>query len=103
MKTKKVKWRWDYGVYIPVCPYCDEPAYYEDKCCFCGLPYKWVDKSKNTTVSQGEYTVVQVSNNSVYLYKGDACVMHCQCTKKQTKSELLEYIKLYEGLRSYEK
>lgn len=24
---KEIVWRCEYGVYVPFCPYCDEPAY----------------------------------------------------------------------------
>ena len=62
---KKVNWKWDYGVYVPFCPYCDEPAYEKDHCCFCNKPYEWVN---------GEL------------------ISHISCTKKFNKTELKELL-----------
>ena len=98
-RMKKVKWRWDWGVYVPLCPHCDEPAYEKDHCVFCGKPYKWVEgKYKDTIVEQGEYTVIQATNNHISVYKNGKFVMHINCHKKMTEKELLEQIKFYEDL-----
>lgn len=96
---KKVKWRWDWGCYVPLCPYCNELAYYKDFCHFCNKPYKWVDKSKDRKVTVGEYTVVQASNNHITICKGDERVMHLSCTKKLSKRKLKGYVKFYESFR----
>ena len=95
---KKVKWRWDMGVYVPFCPYCDELAYEEDHCVFCNKPYKWVDKSKERKVIVGEYTVVQASNNHITIVKDGRMVYHASCTKKKTDEELKEHVAFYERL-----
>lgn len=93
----KVNWRWDWGVYVPFCPYCDEPAYEKDHCVFCNKPYEWVaGEYKDTIVSVGEYTVVQTTNNNIHIYKGERLVMHSICTKKKTEDELKEMVAHYE-------
>lgn len=94
---KKVKWRWDYGVYVPLCPHCNELAYERDHCVFCKQPYQWVEgKHKYTTVNVGEYTVVQGTSNSIFIYKGDRAIMHASCTEKKTEDELRDMIAYYE-------
>lgn len=99
---RKVKWRWDYGVYMPFCPYCDEPAYEEDHCVFCKKTYKWVEgKYKPTVIEEGEYTVVQSTNNHIQVYKEGRMVMHSSCTKKKSEQELREMIGLYEDICRY--
>ena len=66
-KIKPVIWKWDYGVYVPFCPYCGEPAYEKDRCFSCGKPYEWTDgEIEPTTVSRGEYTAIQATNNHIY-------------------------------------
>lgn len=97
---KNIVWRWDWGCYVPFCPYCDEAAYEEDKCSFCGKPYKWVEgKHKPTKVIVGEYTVVQNPSNHIHIYKGDKWVFHASCTKKKTEDELKEMVAYFEGLK----
>lgn len=96
-EIKDVKWAWDYGVYIPFCPYCDEPAYEKDKCFACGKAYRWVEgEYKPTEVQCGEYTVVQSTNNHVHIYKDGSLVMHSQCTVKKTEEELRKQVEFYE-------
>lgn len=97
MEPKEVVWRWDYGVYVPFCPHCDEPAYEKDGCCFCGKPYKYVDgEYQPTKVIKGEYTVVQSTNNHIAIYRNERMVMHIAACKKFTKDELLKEIDRYE-------
>lgn len=95
---KRVKWRWDMGCYVPLCPYCNELAYEKDHCVFCGKEYEWVDKSKDRIVTVGEYTVVQASNNHISITKDDRMVYHASCTKKLSEEELKEHVKYYEEL-----
>ena len=97
---KKVKWRWEYDCYIPLCPYCNEITYGKDHCVFCSQPYKWVDKSKDRWVNVGEYTVVQVSNKHIHIYKGERLVLHAQCTKRKSKRQLKKMVKDYEEIVS---
>lgn len=100
---KKVKWRWDWGVNVPLCPYCNELAYEKDHCVFCEKEYKWVDKSKGRIVTVGEYTVVQASNKHIHVYKGEHMVMHISCAKKLSERKLKGYAIFYECLRELEK
>ena len=98
---KKVKWTWDWGVYVALCPYCNEVAYEKDHCVFCLRDYKWVDKSKDRVVTVGEYTIVQASNKHIHIHKGDRVVMHLSCNKKLSKRKLKGYAKLFEDLKGY--
>lgn len=92
-EIKKVNWRWDYGVYVAFCPYCDELAYEKDHCCFCKKPYEWVEgKYKDTVVEVGEYTIVQATNNHISIYKNGEHISHSSCTKKYTEAELIEHL-----------
>ena len=87
---KKVKWRCDLGVYVPLCPHCNELAYEKDKCVFCGKEYEWVEgKRKETIIEYGEYTIVQATNNHISIYKNGRLIYHASCTKKKSEEELL--------------
>lgn len=91
---KKVKWRWDWGVYVPFCPYCDEPAYVKDQCAFCGRKYKWVDgKYKPTVAVHKGYRAIQSTNNDITIYDEDGdLVIHSACGRKYTEDELKIHI-----------
>ena len=90
---KEVIWKWEYGVYVPFCPYCGEPAYERDICFDCCKEYKWVEgKYKPTEVHKGNYTAVQSTNNHVMIHCDGRMVMHSQCNKKKTEAELLKMI-----------
>ena len=94
---KEVQWRWDYGVYVPFCPYCDEPAYERDKCLSCGKTYKWVESDiKDTVVEKGKYTIAQCSNNHVHIYKDGRRIYHASVNEKMTEKELLDLVSLLE-------
>lgn len=96
---KKIKYRWDMGVYVAFCPYCDELVYEKDRCVFCGKPYEYVEgKHKPTIVEEDEYTIVQATNNHIQIYKDGRMVMHMSCRKKKTEDELRSTIELYESL-----
>ena len=97
---KKVNWRWDMGVYVPFCPHCDELAYDETHCVFCGKKYKWVDgEIKPTVVEHGEYTIVQCTNNHIQVYRDGRMVMHSSCTSKLTEEELKQHVDFVRSLR----
>lgn len=95
---KKVKWQWDWGCYVPMCPYCGELAYQKDRCVFCEKEYKWSDKGKERAVTVGEYTVVQTSNNHITIAKGDHAVFHAQCTKRMSKRKLRKQVDFYKEI-----
>lgn len=101
LKPMKVKWRWDMGTYVPFCPYCNELAYEKGHCVFCNNQYEWVvGKHKPTTVTVGEYTVVQCTGKHIYIYKGSHMAFHASCTKKKTEDELREFVGFYERIIS---
>ena len=101
---KKVKWTWDFGVYVPLCPYCNELAYEQDHCVFCGKKYEWVEgKHKPTVVEHNGYTIIQCTNNHIQIYKDGRIVMHASCTKKMTEDELREQVAFLEDIRKESK
>lgn len=96
MKKKKIKWAWDFSVYVPFCPYCNEMASYEDRCAFCGKEYEWVEPQyKPTIVEVGEYTVTQATNNHISITKDNKLIFHASCTEKKTEEELKEFVDYY--------
>ena len=104
-KIKPVIWKWDYGVYVPFCPYCDEPAYEKDRCFSCGKSYEWTDgEIEPTTVSCGEHTAIQATNNHISVLKKGALVSHICCNRKLTEEELTEVLfRIAGGLTKIEK
>lgn len=97
---KKVKWLPEYdGLRYPACPYCNEFAYEKDHCVFCGKKYRWRNgKRKERIVTVGEYTVVQTTNNHIFIAKGDRMVYHAQCTKRLSRRALKKHVGYYEDL-----
>lgn len=103
-QIEKVKWRWDWDIYVPFCPYCDEVAYYKDHCVFCGNLFEWVEGEVSPSeVTEGEYTVCQSTGGGIYVYKNGELVMHSQCTVKKTEEELKDFIPFYEEMEGAER
>ena len=100
---KKVKWRWDMGCYIAFCPYCNEPAYFDEHCEFCGKEYKWKEgRYKPREGVVGKYTVIQTSSRGIYIYDNDRnkLVSHASCTKRKSKRQLKKMVEHYEKIAS---
>lgn len=99
---KRVKWKWDWGVYVPHCPYCHEFAFEKDHCIFCNKKYEWVDGNKEealTVVEHNGYTIIQCTNHHIQIYKDGRIVMHSSCTKKLTEDELKDQVSFLEEMR----
>lgn len=95
---KKVVWKYEFDneTKYPFCPYCNEFAYKEEKCLFCGKPYEWVEEETATVLVEFEgYKVVQTSNNHIHLYKDSKLIMHIPCTRKMTVEELKKEVDFY--------
>lgn len=96
---KEVVWYEDYGIMLPWCPSCHEPAYEEDKCVFCGQPFIWVDKPKgyeDTIIEVGEWVIIQINGSwGVYVEHNGIEVSHACCSRKLTDDELMEMLKPY--------
>ena len=94
---KRIRWRWDFGVYMPFCPHCDEIAWANNRCTFCGKPYRWVEgRVKPKIVTHGEFTAVQGTGKDITVYDGEGeFIMHASCDKKLTDEELIEVIKKF--------
>jgi hypothetical protein len=102
MKRKKIVWRKEYGEgFYPFCPYCGEFAYEQDKCHFCGKPYKWVkDPTPPRVVEVDGHKVIQASSNHIHIYDSTGrLVYHASCTKKKTKRQLKKEFKFYKELK----
>lgn len=101
---KKVNWTWYLGVYVPLCPYCNEPAYEKKKCVFCGKKFEWVEGEIKPTVIEHEgYTIIQETNNHIQIYKDNHLVMHASCTKKMTEEELKKEVEFLRNMRGGKK
>lgn len=106
-EPKKVVWLDDYdGGKYPACPECKEPAYYDDKCCFCGQVFEQDEAAEEfyrfhtTQIEKDGYTVVQAPNCHVQVYDPDGrLVSHASCTSKMTEAELEEHLELILSLR----
>ena len=48
-RPRPVNWRHEYGSVFPFCPACDEFAYDQRRCVFCGQPFTESKKSGGTT------------------------------------------------------
>lgn len=98
-EPKKVVWEDDYdGSKYPLCPSCNELAYYLDKCCFCGQVFDQDDEAlkefnHTTQIERDGYTVVQAHNNHVHIYGPDGeMISHASCTTKMTERELEKHL-----------
>lgn len=88
---KKVNWRKEYGAYAPFCPHCGEFAYEKSYCVFCGKLFKWVEPEsvpKPTVVEHKGFTIIQVADDHLLVYKNNRLAMHASCTKRLTEDEL---------------
>lgn len=100
---KKVKWKYDWGEYMPFCPHCDELAYEYNVCVFCKKPYQWVEpKVKPTIVEKDGIKVIQTTGKGIYICDNDLPAMHMSCTKKKTEEELLALVDFYKRVKAEE-
>ena len=95
---RKVKWKWDHGIFVPFCPYCKEPAYDKHQCKFCGRKYEWVEgKQQPTVVEHDGYTIIQCLNNHIQVYKNGSLAMHINCTQKMSVEQLKTIVSLHKA------
>jgi hypothetical protein len=103
-EPEKILWLYDYdGGKYPVCPCCNEPAYFFDKCCFCGQVFVQNDEDLkklklSVQIERDGYIVEQTQNNHIHIYAADGTLLsHSVCTKKMTEKELerhLEFVRM---------
>lgn len=55
-------------------------------------------KHKETIIEQGEYTIVQATNNHISIYKSGEFVYHASCTEKKTEEELIKHLEFYKTM-----
>ena len=94
---------WD--ITLQFCPFCNELAYEDTHCVFCGAEFIKPTKEEielrkeanhEITVSYKNITLHQCSN-SVWYYKDGKVMAHAQFIGPQTEEQLLEIAKKYAG------
>lgn len=100
-KKGKIKYWDDWGIYIGHCPMCNEIAYEQTNCVFCGCdfeePTEEEIKAKKEAnheieVTNGNVTLHQVCN-SLYKYVDGKLISHSTLLKPYTKEELERLVK----------
>lgn len=92
---KEVKWYYDWGVLAPHCPACDELAYEEDRCVFCGQPFIFTEKPEPDLKVTGEiFWAVMPSQNSIYVFElgTGALVCHESVEGKWDEEKLKQHL-----------
>jgi len=101
-KKGKVKYYYDYGVYIGHCPLCNEVAYEDTHCVFCGCEFEELsaddilkirEANHEYTVTKGNITLHQVCN-SLYEFRDGKLISHSSLSKPYTKEELEKMIEV---------
>lgn len=91
--VRETNWYKSYGTYAPFCPYCNEPAYGERKCVFCGRRYiRGVKPQPEINVATGDYTASQTHDGTVYIFRGDRMVFEMPRSEALTEDELKGFI-----------
>lgn len=92
-----------YGIVLPWCPFCNEPAYESTHCVFCGAEFEKLTKEEKEeqkllnnelTVTYGNVLVHQVSN-SVWVFRDNALLCHVSLAHPYTEDELIELAETY--------
>ena len=99
-KKGKIKYWYDWGVYIGHCSLCSEVAYEHTHCAFCGCEFEKpteeeirATKEANNEIeaTKGNVTLHQVCN-SLYEFRDGNLVSHSTLVKPLTKEELEKMI-----------
>jgi hypothetical protein len=105
-QPQKVIWIDDPGGgKFPACPTCKEPAYFADKCCFCGQAFEQDDEKlrefdHSVQIERDGYTIIQASNYHVHIYDPDGrTISHIACTRKLTEKDLEEQLEFVKEFR----
>lgn len=100
-KKGKIKYYWDWGVYIGHCPMCNEVAYENTHCVFCGCEFEELtedevnelkEKNHEYEVTYENITLHQICN-SIYKYVDGKLVSHSSLAKPYTKEQLEGMVK----------
>lgn len=95
----------EYGITLPFCPFCHEPAYEKTHCVFCGAEFEELskqelEKQKKTnheiTVKYKNITIHQVCCGA-YIFRDGKFISHASLTKPQNEKQLLQMAKHYAG------
>ena len=95
-KKGKIKYWYDWGVYIGHCPLCSEVAYEPTHCVFCGCEFEEPteeeikakkEANQEYTVTCGNVTLKQICT-SLYKYVDGKLISHSSLSKPYTKEEL---------------
>ncbi len=99
-KKGKIKYWYDWGIYIGHCPLCSEVAYEPTHCVFCGCEFEELsaddilkirEANHDIEVTKGNITLHQVCN-SLYEFRDGNLVSHSSLAEPLTKEELEKMI-----------
>ncbi|MGN1337370.1 MAG: hypothetical protein ACI4WW_02730 [Candidatus Coprovivens sp.] len=105
-KAGKIVYEYEWGMFIPVCPFCKESVYEKDHCVFCKAKLEQPTEEEQEEVKKAnhEYTVTyknitlnQVAN-AVYEYRDNVLVSHWSLARPFTEEELLKEAKRLAGV-----
>ena len=104
-KKGKVIYITEYGLTLPYCPFCNEPAYDDEYCVFCGAEFIKPTKEEMDEVKKANHEYKVIYKNvvliqvgcSVYQYKDNKLISHWSLAKPFTEEELLKEAKKISG------
>ena len=99
-KKGKIKYWYDWGIYIGHCPLCSQVAYEPTHCVFCGCEFEkpteediraQKEANNEIDVTKGNITLLKLCN-SLYEFRDGKLVRHSTLDKPLTKEELEKII-----------
>lgn len=93
------------GLSLPYCPFCNEPAYDDEYCVFCGAEFIKPTKEEMDEVKKANHEYKVIYKNviliqvgcSVYQYRDNKFINHWSLAKPFTEEELLKEAKKISG------
>lgn len=104
-KKGRLVYRIEYDLCLPFCPFCNEPAYDDEYCVFCGAEFIKPTKEELEEVKKANHEYKVIYKNvaliqvgcSVYQYKDNKLISHWSLDKPFTEEELLKEAKKISG------
>ena len=104
-KRGKIEYSYEYGMFIPVCPFCKELAYEEQQCVFCGADFEQPTKEEQEEIKKANHEFIVTYKNvtlqqiadAVYQYKDNILISHWSLARPYTEEELLAEAKRLAG------
>lgn len=95
---KKVIWRYEYEMYVPFCPYCNEFAYEENKCVFCNKEYEMTEYPESPIVVEYKNLKATQTGLGLWIERNGILLSHSSLSRKLTEEEILKMLrKQYEN------